>query len=314
MAYQRDTNVKDKIEPLKADKFLEAASNHFAPLRGTYVYEPIMRDCTAKTEQVDAGYGRWLRELLPYLVDQYSLKKRPRILDFGCGTGELTVLMNSLGFHATGVDVHRDHLTLARILAKENGLPSTTFVLNKQSELPFDESSFDIVTMFVVLEHLSDNVLDRILLELRRVCSGVVYVLVPNKLQTSDDHTGLRYVPWMPRWLATLYIKGRGSKHGYFISEDETWDVHYRTLGRMTDTFTKRGFRVEFPPDSLIYPPLDVVPPLFSSSKVRKTWKKPFHFCMRAVKNTLLRLGYPKEGFYPYLNMILIPEKRQEQS
>jgi len=290
--------------PLKAERFLEAARARLEPLRGTYIYEPISRDLLAKTEQVDSGYGRWLAALLPYLAVECGVAGKPRVLDFGCGSGELTVLMNTLGFEVTGLDLHEEHLALARILAAENGVSGERFVLHRGGPLPFADRSFDLVTLFVVLEHLSDPVLDLVIPELRRVCSGGLFIQVPNRLQTRDDHTGLAFVPWMPRWLAARYVGLHGPRHRYAISRDGSWDVTYRTFGAIRRTFESHGLSVRFVPDALVYPPLDVARPLLQPPEGTPGWKRLAHRAARGAIRVLLGGEPPPQAWYPYLNLL----------
>lgn len=299
--------MSQKSVQLNAERFIAAAMAHLEPLKGKYIYDPIAQDYRRKTEQVDGGYARWLGKALPYIVQHYGLSAHPRLLDFGCGTGELTVLMNVLGFQTTGIDVHEKHLELARLLAEDNGLPSSTFVQSQeQGRLPFPNDSFDIVTLFVVLEHLSDEVLAWLLPELRRVCCGVIYVLVPNKLQTRDDHTGLRFVPWMPRALATWYIKLRGERYRYAISKDGGWDVYYRSFKRIEQQFAGAGLRIAFPPDDIIFPPLREAGPIHRVGLTFPLMGRRFSLGFPLPVRTLSRLGWPKQSLYPYLNLFFV--------
>src|SRR5262245_45754770 len=157
--------------PLKAEQFLEAVRTSLAPAKGTYIYEACIRNYLEKTSPTDSsGYVRWLSRLLPYLSKQYSLRGN-RVLDFGCGTGELTVLMTLLGCDATGIDVHAKDIRLAKILANENGLSESIFVCSEdEKSLPFEDNSFDIITMISVLEHMTDDALKRLVPELARIC------------------------------------------------------------------------------------------------------------------------------------------------
>ncbi|MHB9111382.1 MAG: class I SAM-dependent methyltransferase [Thermoleophilia bacterium] len=292
-----------------SEKFLNAISEYLAPLKGTYIYDAICRDYLEKTGTTSKTYADWLRRVIPFLVKQYKLPANPRIIDFGCGTGELTTLMNCLGYSAVGVDVHETHLKLARILAEENGLPDSTFVLSSEQCLPFDDNSFDIITLFVVLEHLNDNVMNQILPEIWRVCRGVVYILVPNKLQLTDNHTGLAFVPWMPHWIASAYIKLRGKKYQYYISNDGSWDVHYRTLSQIQAALSKQKFTVGHLPDELVFPSLTVARPIHKIGKHFSLFKKNVILGLPIPYRTLIKLGCPKEYFYPYLNLICRPNK-----
>ncbi|AOU98655.1 hypothetical protein BI364_12415 [Acidihalobacter yilgarnensis] len=301
-----ESGLGDEAVTLRADRFLEAAIKHIAPLKGTHIYDAKLLDYQQKTSSPESGYGRWLQALLTHLKRFYISGHRLKILDFGCGTGELTVMMNHLGFDATGIDLHTEHLGLARILANENGLPESIFVQSHGPKLPFDDNSFDVVTMFVVLEHLNDEVLDVILTELRRVCHGVLYVLVPNKLQIRDDHTGLRFLPWMPRWLALLYLKTRGRRHQYCISEDGSWDVYYRGLRRIRKLFAVKGFEMDFIADEWVFPSLEKVPPITLIGKRIKIQGRWVPIGIPLPYRTLLRWGFPKQVFYPYLNLVFV--------
>lgn len=199
--------MKHDIRPLKADRFLKNALEYIQPFKGTYIYDAKVRDYREKTDQINAGYGEWLKKMLNFIIENYNLDKNSRILDIGCGTGELTVRIKSLGYDVYGIDIHREHLELAKILAVENGLNEGMFILNNLNKLSFEDYSFDIITMFSVLEHLDNYALTWLLPELRRVCRKLVYILVPNRLKAIDDHTGLKLVPWMPRQLAVNYVK-----------------------------------------------------------------------------------------------------------
>ncbi len=299
--------MKTEIKPLIANKFLAAAMKHMEPLKGTYIYNAKKRDYLQKTIYGNIEYAPWLYSILTYMITNYNLNTSPHILDFGCGTGELTVLINNLGYCVTGVDIHEAHLDLARILAKENKINDQIFILSKNRKLPFDDKSFDIITMFVVLEHLADEDLKYILPELKRVCKGVIYVLVPNKLQITDDHTGLHFLPWMPRWLATAYLKIRGRKHQYFISDDGSWDVHYRWFHRIKSLFNEHGFDLDFPPDRIIFPPLDVAPPILRIGKSINFGAHSVTLGIPFPHRAMIKSGYPRQAFYPYLNLIFTP-------
>jgi SAM-dependent methyltransferase len=294
---------------LIADEFLRAADAYMRPLLGTHIYELICRDLRAKTEQVEAGYAQHLKCLIPHLTGQFQLCERPAILDFGCGTGELTVLMNVLGYNAIGIDVHSAHIALARILARENGLEDSIFVLNREHRLPFPDKAFDIITLFVVLEHMGEAALAWVLPELRRICRGVVYVLVPNRIQTVDDHTGLAFVPWMPRRIAAAYVHWRGQRYRYGISDTGTWDVNYRSFWTIRRRFKREGFDLHFPPDSVVFPP--ITPGSSGTQRIQKRIRLLSRgMLLRIPIEPLLDfIGVDKRPLYSYLNLIFKPSR-----
>ncbi|GMR13236.1 MAG: hypothetical protein BMS9Abin29_1441 [Gemmatimonadota bacterium] len=295
---------------LRASRFVEAAEEDLSPLAGTHIFEAARRDRLAKLGIADQTYVDWLRRLLPHMLEAYAAEPSPRILDFGCGTGELTVLMNALGYRAYGIDVHRRHLALAQLLAEENDLPGGTFVRTGGPGLPFADDSFDLINLHVVVEHLSNPVLDIILPELARVCRGAVFITVPNRLQLVDDHTGLRFVPWMPRPVAEAYVRLRGSRYVYGISRDGSWDVWYRSFTQIRRLFERAGFRLEVPPDAVIFPPADspAQRPLSTYHEV-----SPSRLKRLVWRGIGAGIGWttprdaPSQALYPYLNLVFVP-------
>jgi SAM-dependent methyltransferase len=290
-------------KPLNAARFLEAARAQIAGLEGTHIHQAISADYLAKTGHEGGGYVEWLEALVPYLVERYRLPARPKLLDFGCGTGELTVLLNSLGFATVGVDVHEEHLRLARILGADNGLPDETFVLGGDV-LPFPDAAFDIVNLHVVVEHLSDEVLARVLPELHRVCRGVLYVVVPNRLQMTDDHTGLRFINWLPRPAALAYIRLRGAR--YAISRDGSWDVWYRGYRRIKELFARHDFALELPDDALVFPRSSAHVLFRDHFAQARSWRKLAWIAPKLVVDYLIARGTPPQAFYPHLNLIFV--------
>lgn len=281
------------IQPLRAERFLKATLKYIEPFKGNYIYNNIARDYMEKTDQVEAGYGYWLQHLLEYLSRNYRLEGR-NILDFGCGTGELTVRMNTLGFQVTGLDTHEKHLALVRILAEENQLSKDIFILNRSTRLLFNDNRFDIVTMFSVLEHLSNATLSRLFPEFDRVCWGVIYILVPNRLKIGDDHTGLHFVPWMPHRPAAIYVKIRSTQYLSLFSRNQPWDVYYRSFSRIVSLFEQYGFNLNFPKDDVVYPPLDLAPPIFRIDKKLRLGTKTIFIGLPSPWKMMIKLGYPK--------------------
>jgi 2-polyprenyl-3-methyl-5-hydroxy-6-metoxy-1,4-benzoquinol methylase len=106
-----------------------------------------------------------------------------RVLDLGCGAGELTASLAAAGATVTGVDVAEAALRRAR--ARN---PGVRFELAPvDGELPLADTSFDVVWASEVIEHVADTA--RWLSEVRRV-------LVPQGrlLLTTPDHGRLRLV------------------------------------------------------------------------------------------------------------------------
>jgi SAM-dependent methyltransferase len=85
---------------------------------------------------------------------EYSVSGRPRLLDYGCGTGLNLVYLAELG-DAYGVDIS----AMAIDFCRKRGIKDVTridaeYELDKSN--PFGDS-FDVVTMLDVLEHIPDD-------------------------------------------------------------------------------------------------------------------------------------------------------------
>ena len=112
------------------------------------------------------------------------LPENKDILDIGCLNGNFynfikdTFVINSF----TGVDLSPKLIALAK-----SRFPEQTWVCADRLKLPFEDKTFDVVTMFETLEHVDDPRTS--LREAMRVCKtgGTIIVSVPNELKIEDD-------------------------------------------------------------------------------------------------------------------------------
>lgn len=79
------------------------------------------------------------REVLRKLFDD-----KMKILDVGCGTGFVSLILAELGHDVVGLDISRGMLNVAIEKAKERGL-NVHFKLGDAENLPFKDNSFDAV-------------------------------------------------------------------------------------------------------------------------------------------------------------------------
>lgn len=97
-----------------------------------------------------------------------------RLLDVGCSIGQFLSLARDQGWEVEGVELNADAARLAR---SEYGL---TVHNRKLEEVGFPEDSFDVVTLWGVLEHLTDP--NGMLQSIRKVLKkgGLALFFVPN--------------------------------------------------------------------------------------------------------------------------------------
>ncbi|ACJ33196.1 class I SAM-dependent DNA methyltransferase [Anoxybacillus flavithermus] len=91
----------------------------------------------------DAPYDAWCT-LVERTVASYHNGKR--LLDLGCGTGELAIRLAEKGFDVTGVDLSEQMLTIAQMKAEERGVNLSFFQQDMREFGPFEP--FDTIVIF----------------------------------------------------------------------------------------------------------------------------------------------------------------------
>jgi demethylmenaquinone methyltransferase / 2-methoxy-6-polyprenyl-1,4-benzoquinol methylase len=115
------------------------------------VYDAMNRVMTAGLDQ------RWRR-----ITVAETVRDGDRVLDACCGTGDVAIAARKRGSEVIGLDFSEPMLVRARKKA-----PSITWVQGDMLALPFDEESFDAVTVGFGVRNVTD--LEAGLRELRRV-------------------------------------------------------------------------------------------------------------------------------------------------
>jgi SAM-dependent methyltransferase len=78
-----------------------------------------------------------------------------RVLDFGCGSGENTLLLARRGAKVVGVDISESLITVAERRLEVNGLAGAAeFVVGSAHDLPLLTGAVDVVLGIAILHHL----------------------------------------------------------------------------------------------------------------------------------------------------------------
>src|ERR1017187_7126524 len=104
-----------------------------------------------------------------------------RILDYGCGRGDVVIRGRNQGLKLLGVDAFYAGAN-AKQEAINNGLLGTAVLeLNERGVIPFDDGYFDLVISNQVFEHVEN--LDLVLNEIARVLkpAGRLLALFPSR-------------------------------------------------------------------------------------------------------------------------------------
>jgi len=104
------------------------------------------------------------------LIEQAKIKSGFRVLDLGCGTGTLTILVKQMHPDAEVIGIDGDPRILAIARAKaEQQKEIVTFDEGLASQLPYRDNSFDIVLSSLVIHHLTTEDKQRAFCEAFRI-------------------------------------------------------------------------------------------------------------------------------------------------
>ena len=150
---------------------------------------------TSRGLDVNLRSGPQMREYVA-IADRIARDGRGRILDWGCGHGQVTVMLRERGFETESFDYAADVDGVTKRPLPE--YPDVEATLSSDPVgLPYEDEEFDAVLSLGVLEHVMDP--GGSLEELRRVLKpgGRLYVYkLPNRRS---------YLEWIARKLGWYY-------------------------------------------------------------------------------------------------------------
>lgn len=129
---------------------------------------------TVDLEKTEVWGTPWREVMAKKAAPILRHKRKGKILDVGCGDGSLLKYMQELGWQTYGVEFHDVSARYAREVLGLNVFSG------KLAEADYPEGTFDVITLFHVLEHLADplKALEKIYALLAQ--HGVLLIEVPN--------------------------------------------------------------------------------------------------------------------------------------
>tara|TARA_B100000780_G_scaffold279215_1_gene256602 strand:+ start:1808 stop:2686 length:879 start_codon:yes stop_codon:yes gene_type:complete len=246
------------------------------------------------------SYESWLNKLIPSIKKEINMLSSDAIVvDFGCGSGEMVILMRSLGIRAYGYDIYKEEVEIAEKLALSNGFDEALFFSKKEDLFNhLGNQKIAILASFSVLEHLSDqHFLDK-LDDFYEYIDGCIFAVVPSKYKITDDHTGLKFLGLFPRSISQLIVSI--ARNQYKLSETGDWDVWYRSISDFKKLSASRNMDLKLVDDSVMYPSLLEVSRIGESNRISLGGfiEKGYGFLVKLLTRN-------KENLYPYLNIII---------
>jgi SAM-dependent methyltransferase len=156
---------------------------------------------TARTETLAGAYDAWharhstasdldarVVEFYDWVLDLAEPRAGARVLDVACGSGSFLLCAADRGLELVGLDVSPTAIELAR-----ERVPGAALHVGDAEQLPFEDSSFDVVTCLGSLEHFPSP--ERGAAEIARVLrpDGRAVVFVPNLFFLGHVWFGLRH-------------------------------------------------------------------------------------------------------------------------
>jgi len=173
-----------------------------------------------------AGYeqyvGRLSRRLARVFVEHVSIRKGARVLDVGCGTGNLAIALGEVAASVIGVDLSAPYVEFARAKAARDNVK---FDVGDALNLPYTDGAFDHALSMLALDVLPDPA--RGLAEMGRVTrpGGTVAVVV------NDFRCG--WTPFSMLWdTAAVLDSAASAVRDEMVSKPLGWPDGLATLFR----------------------------------------------------------------------------------
>lgn len=228
-----------------------------APVSAALYTEEYFRTACEGYDEFNTSEGEQLSRRLTSAFALARVAPGMKVLDVGCGRGEILRHAARLGADAYGIDYAPVAVSLSQKVIDEttaaSGVPpgKTGVALADAKTLPFPSRYFDRVLMFDVVEHLHPWELAAALREIRRVLKDDGAFIV----HTAPNIWYDRYAYPLVRRLRLLMGQGENypkNPRNFLVSVNEHVHVNEQSMWSMKRTLNEAGFEgrvwLESPP------------------------------------------------------------------
>lgn len=125
------------------------------------------------------SYGN---DVVDYLVDRFDLDEESRVLDLGCGAGQIAVPVAAHAGHVVGVDPNERMLECAAQRATDAGRENVEWVVGTDADLDEDFAPLDLTTMGRAFHRVDQDATLETLAEITVTDGGVAILNDPEWL------------------------------------------------------------------------------------------------------------------------------------
>ena len=134
-----------------------------------YDFKYFLADCGGH-ELYQETKGKVLPGRLQKVFLWANLKKEMKVLDFGCGRGELVRKAAEIGCEVHGVDYSKDAIQLSKHITRE--LSNVKITQASVEEMIFPHEYFDVIFLTDIIEHLNDEQLETLFSKITKYLKG----------------------------------------------------------------------------------------------------------------------------------------------
>jgi 2-polyprenyl-3-methyl-5-hydroxy-6-metoxy-1,4-benzoquinol methylase len=171
-----------RIDPLPTDQ--ELVEWYATQYRQAYksATQPALRHVLRAARNAQLRWQWFCQNSMGINFTQNASTKRS--LDIGSSSGEFVYRLHSLGYQAKGIEPHQGYATYARNML---GIDVNNGTL-QQCLAEEASNSFDLISMFHVLEHLPEPVAALRSIGEKLKSEGLLYIEVPNAMRLCSPH------------------------------------------------------------------------------------------------------------------------------
>lgn len=201
-------------------------------------FDTLTDDYTDAIERCFPRYREMLWALLEYLPHDRAFKS---VLELGCGTGNLSVLLHDMFPAATLhlVDISGESLEVCRSrFAGEN-----RYVFDQQdfSDVNYDDGSFDLVVSSIAVHHLDSNSKQSLFNRIHDWLTDDGVVCFADQCAGATDDVYERHIA---NWKSMAMEAGSSDAEWDMWMQHMTEHDHHDTLGDQLQWLRQAGFAV----------------------------------------------------------------------